>query len=88
MDSAISIKSHELAAKALASLHICTGSPEPRHSYKTSCVGSNGDLCTVYVNSDFCGEPPPAYNGTSVQPSVCCINVSKMLPVRGNKIPQ
>ena len=70
MDSGISIKSHELAEKALACLHICTGSPEPRHSYEISCVGSNGDLCTVYMNSDFCFESAPAYNGTSVQPSV------------------
>ena len=45
-----------LAAKALASLHSCTGSPEPRHSNEISCAGSNGDLCTVNVNSECCGE--------------------------------
>ena len=42
---------HMLAAKALASLHICTGSPEPRHSNETSCAGSNGDLCAIHASS-------------------------------------
>ena len=40
-----------LAAKALASLHICTGSPEPRHSNEISCAGSNGDLCAIRASS-------------------------------------
>ena len=40
-----------LAAKALASLYICTGSPEPRHSNEISCAGSNGDLCAIHVSS-------------------------------------
>ena len=40
-----------LAAKALASLHICTGSPEPRHSYEISSVGANGDLCAIHASS-------------------------------------
>ena len=53
-------KSHVLAAKALASLHICIGSPEPRHSNEVSCAGSNGDLCIVYVTSKRCGEFGPA----------------------------
>ena len=39
------------AAKALASLHICTGSPEPRHSNEKSCAGSNGNLCAIYASS-------------------------------------
>ena len=33
-----------LAVKALASLHIYTGSPEHRHITGISCAGSNGDL--------------------------------------------
>ena len=37
--------------KALASLHICTGSPETRHSNEISCAGSTGNLCIVYVNT-------------------------------------
>ena len=49
-----------LAAKALASLHICTGSFEPRHSNEISCAGPNGDLCIVYVNSECYGESAPA----------------------------
>ena len=39
-----------LTAKALASLHICTGSPEPRHSNEISFAGSNGNLCAIYVS--------------------------------------
>ena len=38
-----------LAAKALASLHICTGLPKPRHSIEILCAGSNDALCTVYL---------------------------------------
>ena len=49
-----------LAANALTSLHICTGTPEPRHSIEIACAGSNGELCIVYVNSECCGESAPA----------------------------
>ena len=42
-----------LAAKALVSLHICTGSLEPRHSNEISCAGANGDLCAIHASS-FC----------------------------------
>ena len=45
-----------LAAKALASLHICTGSPEPRHSNEISCAGSNGDLCAIHASSEGSSE--------------------------------
>ena len=31
-----------------------------RHSTEISCAGSNGDLCTVYTNSECCGEAAPA----------------------------
>ena len=31
-----------------------------RHSTEISCAGSNGDLCTVYKNSEYCGEAAPA----------------------------
>ena len=65
-----------LAAKALASLHICMCSTEPCHSNEISCAGSNGDLRTVYVNSECCGECT-SNHGISVQPSVRCINVLK-----------
>ena len=66
-------RSHVLAAKALVSLRICAGSPEPRHSKEKSCAGSNGDLCIPdYVNSKCCGEPAPA-----TMPSVPCINATK-----------
>ena len=37
-------------------MHICRGSPEPRHSNEVhvACAGSNGNLCTVYVHQ----QPP------------------------------
>ena len=40
----VSRSSHALAAKALGNLHIYTGSPEPHHSTKIQCAGSNGNL--------------------------------------------
>ena len=45
-----------LAAKALASLHICTGSREPRHSNEISCAGANGGLCAIHASSLDSGE--------------------------------
>ena len=53
-------KFHVLARKALASLHNCKGSCEPRNSNEISRVGSNGDVCTVYVNNECYGESAPA----------------------------
>ena len=44
-------------------LRVCTiarARPSLRHSTKISCAGSNGDLCTVYVSSECCGESAPA----------------------------
>ena len=43
----------------MASLHMCTGSTQPRHSIEISRAGSNGDLCIVYVNSGCYGESVP-----------------------------
>ena len=31
-----------------------------RHSTEISCADSNGDLCTIYKNSECCGEAAPA----------------------------
>ena len=31
-----------------------------RHSTEIPCAGSNGDFCTVYKNSECCGEAAPA----------------------------
>ena len=47
---------HVLAAKALAILYICTGIHMPRHSNEIASAGSNGDLCTIYVKGECCGE--------------------------------
>ena len=52
-------RSHVLAVKALVRLHICTRSSEPRHTNEIACAGSEGDLCTIYVNSACCGESAP-----------------------------
>ena len=52
-----------------------------RHSTEISCAGSNGDLCTVYKNSECCGEAADSSNhGVSRQPSMHCINASKNAP--------
>ena len=59
-----------------------------RPGTEISCAGSNGDLCTVYKNSDYCGEAAPATMVLLGNKSVRCMNASKMLPVRCNKIPQ
>ena len=47
--------------KALPSLHICTGSPEPSAfdntiSTTTPSVGANSDLSDTYVDSEYAGE--------------------------------
>ena len=44
------------AAKALASLHICTGLPKPSSLYKISCAALNGDLCAIHASSEYSGE--------------------------------
>ena len=47
--------------KALWSLHICTGSPEPSaldktRSTTTPCAGENSDLSDTYADSEYAGE--------------------------------
>ena len=44
------------AAKDLASLHICTGLPQPSLLYKISCAALNGDLCAIHTSSEYSGE--------------------------------
>ena len=60
-------------------LSLCPGT-------EISCAGPNNDLCTVYKNSECCGEAAPATmahlgnHGTFRQPSVRCINASINAP--------
>ena len=47
--------------KALSSLHICTGLPEPSAldntiSTTTPCAGANIDLSETYADSEYAGE--------------------------------
>ena len=47
--------------KALSSLHICTGSPEPSAldntiSTTTPCAGANSDSSDTYADSEYAGE--------------------------------
>ena len=47
--------------KALSSLHICTGSPEPSAldntiNTTTPCAGANRDLSDTYADSEYAGE--------------------------------
>ena len=53
---------------------------------KISCAGSNNVLCTVYRNSECCGEVAPA-TMAHLGKNLCIVSMrQKMLPVRCNKI--
>ena len=56
-----------------------------RPGTEISCAGSNNDLCTVYKNSECCGEAAPATTGICATISALYQCVKKMLPVRCNK---
>ena len=59
-----------------------------RPGTEISCAGSNNDLCTVYKNSEFCGESAPA-TMAHLGNHQCVVSMrQKMLPVPCNKIPQ
>ena len=50
-----------------------------------SCAGANNDLCTVYKNSECCGEAAPA-TMAHLGNHQCVVSMrQKMLPVRCNK---
>ena len=52
-----------------------------RPGTEISCAGSNNDLCTVYKNSECCGEAAPATTGIlSNHQCVTHINASKNAP--------
>ena len=56
-----------------------------RPGTEISCAGSNNDLCTVYKNSECCGEAAPATTGILCN-NQCVVSMrQKMLPVRCNK---
>ena len=71
-----------------ASLHICTGLPESRHNEEISYAGSNGDLCTVQMNSKCCGESALATMAHMCNHQCVVSMREKMFPMRCNKIPQ
>ena len=59
-----------------------------RPGTEISCARSNNDLCTVYKNSECCGEAAPA-TMAHLGNHKCVVSMrQKMLPVRCNKIPQ
>ena len=59
-----------------------------RHSTEISLADSNSDLCTVYKNSEFCGEALQAIMA-HLGNHQCVVSMrQKMLPVRCNKIHQ
>ena len=49
------------------------------------CAGSNNDLCTVYKNSECCGEAAPAITGILCNHQCVVSKRQNMLPVRCNK---
>ena len=56
-----------------------------RPGTEISCAGSNNDLCTVYKNSECCGEAAPA-TMAHLGNHQCVVSLrQKMLPVRCNK---
>ena len=57
-----------------------------RPGTEISCAGSNNDLCTVYKNSECCGEAAPATTGILCNHQCVVSMRQKMLPVRCNKI--
>ena len=76
------------AEKAPASLYICTSSPEPSSWYWNITCWLKNDLCTVYKNSECCGEAAPA-TMAHLGNHQCVVSMrQKMLPVRRNKISQ
>ena len=56
-----------------------------RPGTEISCAGSNNDLCTVYKNSECCGEAAPAITGILCNHQCVVSMHQKMLPVRCNK---
>ena len=59
-----------------------------RHRTEISFDDSNSDLCTVYKNSECCGEAVSA-TMAHLGNHQCVVSMrQKMLPVRCNKIPQ
>ena len=63
---------------AQAHLSLCPSTEIP-------CAGSNNDLCTVYKNSECCGEAAPATTGILCNHQCVVSMRQKMLPVRCNK---
>ena len=56
-----------------------------RPGTEISCAGSNNDKCTVYKNSECCGEAAPATTGVLCNHQCVVSMRQKMLPVRCNK---
>ena len=56
-----------------------------RPGTEISCAGSNNDLCTVYNNSECCGEAAPATTVILCNHQCVVSMRQKMLPVRCNK---
>ena len=56
-----------------------------RPGTEISCASSNNDLCTVYKNSECCGEAAPATTGILCNHQCVVSMRQKMLPVRCNK---
>ena len=47
------------AVNAQASLHICTGSPEPSPQYQNLMRWLNDDLCPIYTSREGSGDSAP-----------------------------
>ena len=74
-----------LAAKALGSMHVCTGSPEPSIQYRNIMCWLKWRFLQRLCEQRMMWRVCTSNHRNSVQPSVRCINASKMLPVRCNE---
>ena len=57
-----------------------------RPGTEISCAGSDSDLCTVYKDSECCGEAAPATTGILCNHQCVVSMRQKMLPVRCSSI--
>ena len=78
-------KYQDLAAKALGSMHVCTGSPEPSIQYRNIMCWLKWRFLQRLCDQRMMWWVCTSNQRNSVHPSVRCINASKMLPVRCNK---
>ena len=77
LDNVINIRSLVLAAEALGSMHVCTGSPEPSIQYQNIMCWLKWRFLQCLCEQRMMWCVCTSNRRNSVQPSVRCINASK-----------